>query len=121
MSTIDMPHPAAKHGALITIDCRGCTTMWSPMAQTMLGYAPQQVIGRSLNTLLATPAPTFWTQKTEAEWAGTLAFNLPHGHTRHLFAQACCIGMPDREEFWLIYIEPAAAGTECVFLIPGSE
>ncbi|MFD7445760.1 SpoIIE family protein phosphatase [Streptomyces sp. NPDC059909] len=113
MNPYDASHATTAHdGALIAVDGRGRLTVWSPSAESVLGYASGDVLGRHLSDLLATPAPAFWQDPSAAaRWAGPLEFDLGRGAVRSLFAHAyeATVAAAPGGPFWFISLTPPTA------------
>src|SRR4051812_7824444 len=68
--------------ARVAVDGRGAVTGWNEGAARLLGYAPQEIVGRPATVLLAEePAsPDLPSLAAMPRWHGTLALRHRNGH-----------------------------------------
>ncbi|MEU5419638.1 SpoIIE family protein phosphatase [Streptomyces sp. NPDC001407] len=96
--------PDATAVPVAAVDGRGTVTLWSPLAQRLLGYASDEIVGRPASGLLAAPLPaSARTALTRAaRWSGSLAARHRDGSTVRIPLRACPGPDGDGGVGWLV-------------------
>ncbi|WP_210587667.1 SpoIIE family protein phosphatase [Streptomyces sp. GESEQ-35] len=97
----------ARNAAVVTVDGAGTVTRWSPGAAQLLGYAPEEVVGRPVGDLLADgdgPLP-----QARDGWTGELTFRYRKHHPLTLLVRTHALGRGRGTEWLLVPAEPEGA------------
>ncbi|MEV6670303.1 PAS domain-containing protein [Streptomyces sp. NPDC051162] len=83
--------PDATAIPVAAVDGRGTVTLWSPLAQRLLGYPADEIVGRPASRLLAAPLPaSARTSLTRsARWSGSAAARHRDGTAVRVPVRAC--------------------------------
>ncbi len=76
-SSRDVSRSPSAPGGLLATDRGGVVTCWSAVGQAVLGYPPEEVIGRRLTDILAAPCPSLSLSPRSTGWTGVLEFRGP--------------------------------------------
>ncbi|MCC3772070.1 PAS domain-containing protein, partial [Streptomyces sp. UNOC14_S4] len=100
------PEPAAVPVA--AVDGRGTVSLWSPLAQRLLGHGPDEIVGRPASALLAEPLPVSALKAlaATAPWEGLLATRHRNGGTVSVPVRACPCPDGDGGVDWLVLTAP---------------
>ncbi|MEU2872609.1 SpoIIE family protein phosphatase [Streptomyces olivoreticuli] len=107
--------PDAAAVPVAAVDGRGTVTLWSPLAQRLLGYPADEIVGRPASGLLAAPLPaSARTSLTRAaRWSGVVPARHRDGTTVRIPVRACPGPDGDGGVGWLVLTAardaPAAA------------
>ncbi|MBL1083783.1 SpoIIE family protein phosphatase [Streptomyces actinomycinicus] len=110
VSAFDIGGPLAlTRAATAVLDARGVVIGWSPAAQQLLGYPPDEVIGRTGASLLAVPravpADDIGARKTFSE---VLTVRHRDGHAEQVAVTVCPVDQGEARPAWVL----AAAGLQ---------
>ncbi|WP_086561095.1 SpoIIE family protein phosphatase [Streptomyces africanus] len=88
----------------VVVDARGVITVWSDGARRLLGYEPEDVVGRAVTRLLAAGLPDS-TRRHVADgqrWAGEVALRHRHGDRVVARLHGTPLLDADRRRIWLV-------------------
>ncbi|MFF3763701.1 SpoIIE family protein phosphatase [Streptomyces sp. NPDC001922] len=109
-ASADSPFDVA-HAATVVVDSRGVIERWSRGAQTLLGYAPGEVVGGPVTALLAVggeagdaAAPLSERRQTGDGWEAVAAVRHRDGHRLELGLRACRLWEASGKVSWLVAV-----------------
>ncbi|MFF7791569.1 SpoIIE family protein phosphatase [Streptomyces sp. NPDC007991] len=88
----------------VVVDARGLITVWSDGARRLLGYEPEEVVGRAVTRLLAADLPDSTRRRVAAgeHWAGEVALRHRHGDRVVVRLHGTPLLDADRRRLWLV-------------------
>lgn len=114
----DFSSPARTAAA--AVDEEGRVAAWSPGAQLLLGYAPQEVVGREVTALLADAPPDLapYSLARREVWAGRVTLRDRAGRPVQADLRACPLLDADGHTQWLVQalVPPESGNTVALAL-----
>ncbi|GGX86822.1 SpoIIE family protein phosphatase [Streptomyces minutiscleroticus] len=107
--------PRTADAATVLLDGDGVVTGWTAEAQRLLGYAPDEAVGRAVADLVVPadtarlPGPAGAGRDADGGWAGALTVRHRDGHTVRLTVRAAPVPDGPGPVRWVVLAGPAGA------------